>query len=78
MSTIKLSEGQWNDIYQRIANEYREKPSVLIITEVRKRELGFSVRRHRFWVPERDEYEEQIHLDFTDREMATWFRLKYL
>lgn len=78
MTTIKLSELQWGEIYTRIAREYSHKPSVLMLREVGRRELGYTVRRHRWWDFEIEEYREEIHLDFDDPAWATQFRLKYL
>ena len=86
MTTIKLSEDVWNSIYLRLAREHADRPSVLIIREVGRRELGFTVRRHREWVPDErlkfgrpgGDFQEEIHLDFDDPAMATLFRMKYL
>jgi hypothetical protein len=45
-----------------------------------KRTLGFTVRRHREYVPKMSGgyYEEQIHLDFYDEGAITLFRLTYI
>ena len=64
-----------------------------MISYVCKRELGFTVRRHRgleqhdetTWAVMKSEgwdnryyYQEQIHLDFYNLSQQTWFVLKYL
>jgi hypothetical protein len=85
---IQLDEEQWLIIYNRIAQEY--PASVLLISSARKKELGFTVRKHREWVsrnrgdiwgtPEsRTGYtKEWVCLDFYDDVKETWFRLKFL
>jgi hypothetical protein len=83
MATIRLSLEQWNEIYNRLAEEYQHKPSVIIIAEVRRRVLGFRVRRHRDnfqRIPDIGvvDYDECICLDFDTAEQATFFRIKYL
>jgi hypothetical protein len=75
--SIHLSTDEWNKIRRRIKKEYQiEKPSILLIKSVLKRELGFSVRLHSEWV--NDNRRESIYLDFYDDALETMFRLKYL
>ena len=84
----KLSE--WDRIQDRLSEEYGAK---IMISYVCKRELGFTVRRHKGLVPHSKEnweimkaegwdnryhYEDQIHLDFYSPSAQTWFVLKYL
>jgi hypothetical protein len=84
----KLSD--WDLILDRLSEEYGTK---IMISYVCKRELGFTVRRHKGLVPHSKEnweimksegwdhryhYEEQIHLDFYSQSAQTWFVLKYL
>ena len=84
--TIKLTSKEWAMIRQRLVVEYKMKPSVLIMRDVMKRELGFTTRYHREWVPEEGvgqydgygNWEESIILDFYNDEKETFFRLKYL
>ncbi len=87
MTTIVLSESVWSDIYERLADEYQCRPSVLLIRSKMKETLGFTVRRHRNLVEtngpagEHDRFghwQEEIHLDFYNEQQLTWFRLKYL
>jgi hypothetical protein len=75
---IKLSEAEWSPIYNSIAREF--PASYLLIRDVQRRELGFTVRRHQAWVPKMDGgyYGTEIHLDFYDEAKETWFRMKYL
>lgn len=85
--SIKLTEKEWKVLRRRLAEEYKWKPSVLIIRDVMRRELGFTTRYHREWVPDPGsagaydgygQYVEFIYLDFFDDEKETFFRLKYL
>lgn len=81
---------EWSMIQQRLIDDHGPK---IAISYVCKRELGFTVRRHKGLVPHSDEtweimkiegwhnryhYEDQIHLDFYDPAQQTWFVLKYL
>ena len=85
---IKLKESCWLPLYEHLAREYKNEPSVLIIREKMRRVLGCTVRRHREWVnptaevgarPDhaRGHYQEWICLDFYDDRLETWFQLKY-
>lgn len=77
---IKLTLTEWAAIRERLVQEY--PPSVIIIREVMKRELGFTVRRHREWIeqPGHEGYypRDNIYLDFYNDNQETFFRLKYL
>lgn len=81
-STIKFTEQEWAVIYNKIADRYKDNPSVLLIRNKMKRTLGFTVRRHREYVPKMSggyyDYEEHIHLDFYDEGAMTLFRLTYI
>jgi hypothetical protein len=81
---------QWSDIQAQLVADYGAR---IAISFVCKRELGFTVRRHKGLVPHpqaeweimkkegwdhRYHYEDQIHLDFYDQAQQTWFVLKYL
>lgn len=78
---IRLHPKEWRPIRNRLREEYSWKPSVMMIREVMKRELGFTTRLHKFWVEDGDMgsgYKEFVCLDFYDDAMETHFRLKYL
>jgi hypothetical protein len=79
---IKLTEKQWATVHDRLAQEYRDRPSVLIIRSVMRRELGFTVRRHTEWWPNNNGKTYRpitvIVLDFYNAHSLTFFRLKYL
>ncbi len=74
---ITLTDREWNKIRKQIKEEYAWKPSVLMIREVMKRELGFTTRYHKKWESQTG-YIETIYLDFYDDASESWFRLKYL
>jgi hypothetical protein len=74
---LTLTAGEWREIRKRLNEEYKWKPSVLIIREVMKRELGFVTRYHQIYSHEHGR-QEIIYLDFYDDAMETLFRLKYL
>ena len=76
-NTIKLTEAEWADIYNKIARRYMSTPSVLLIREKMKSTLGFVSRRHREY-DEQTGYTYSIHLDFYSEEAMTMFRLTYL
>lgn len=81
---------EWSEIQQQLTADFG--PSIAI-SFVCKRELGFTVRRHKGLVPHpqaeweimksqgwdhRYHYEDQVHLDFYSESAKTWFVLKYL
>lgn len=72
---ITLSDREWNKLRPKVFADY--PISVMLIREVMKRELGFTVREHR-WYTEQHGYQNNICLDFYDDSKETWFRLKYL
>lgn len=74
---IILTEPEWRNIRKQLKQEYEWKPSVLMIREVMKRELGFTTRYHTIWSQQRGT-EERVCLDFYDDVKETWFRMKYL
>lgn len=86
MSVIKLSLKDWASINSRIREEYKDMPSVYLIRNKMKCELGFTVRNHRELVTSPEDpnhysfryYQHEIHLDFYDEGMEIFFRLKYL
>lgn len=74
---LSLTASEWKNIRRQLKEEYNWKPSVFMIREVMKRELGFTVRFHSVY-EEQTGYVEFIYLDFYDDAKETWFRLKYL
>lgn len=84
MAVVKLSLEQWAKIHSDLVKN--NKPSTMLIRTVMKRELGFTVRRHKEWVREDGvgqydgygDWLEEIHLDFYDPQKELLFRLKYL
>lgn len=81
---------QWSELQAQLVADYGAK---IAISFVCKRELGFTVRRHKGLVPHpqaeweimksqgwdhRYHYEDQVHLDFYSEAAQTWFVLKYL
>jgi hypothetical protein len=81
---------QWSDLQARLVEDFGAK---IAISFVCRRELGFTVRRHKGLVPHpqaeweimkregwdhRFHYEDQVHLDFYSESAKTWFVLKYL
>jgi hypothetical protein len=81
---------EWEPIQYQLGLDYGTK---IMISYVCKRELGFTVRRHKgleehpkeIWEVMKGEgwnhryhYQEQIHLDFYNAAAQTWFVLKYL
>jgi hypothetical protein len=81
--SIKLTDEEWMHIRKQLKEEYECKPSVLIVRDVMRRELGFTTRYHTEWVPDPGydgygQYKEFVFLDFFNDEKETFFRLKYL
>jgi hypothetical protein len=74
MSCITLTHAEWTPILAQIKTEHR--PSVFLIRDAMKRELGFTVREHTWY--DYKGYKTDIRLDFYTESAHTWFRLKYL
>ena len=74
---ITLEAREWNRIRKRLKEEYAWKPSIFMIREVMRRELGFTTRYHREWDNQTGST-EYICLDFYSDDAESWFRLKYL
>ena len=81
---------EWSVLFRQILKEYG---APIAISFVCKRELGFTVRRHKGlethtdveWEVMKSEgfhnryhYEDQVHLDFYNEAQQTFFVLKYL
>ena len=72
---------EWFTIRDKIKQDFGE--TIFAISWRLKRELGFTVRHHRGLVPwfedaGRFSYQDQIHLDFYDESVMSWFVLKYI
>ena len=76
--SIRFTVEEWEQLKLKLVKEHELKPSIFMIREVMKRELGFTTRTHREWTPEMVHYQEHILLDFWNDEKETFFRLKYL
>jgi len=74
---ITLTAREWAKIRVKIYEEYHWKPSVFMIRETMKRELGFTTRYHKTYSHQHGS-QEIIYLDFYNDAMETLFRLKYL
>ena len=74
---LTLDAREWAKIRVKIYEEYHGKPSVLLIREVMKRELGFVTRYHQTYSHQHGS-QKIIYLDFYNDAMETLFRLKYL
>ena len=73
--TLTLSEKQWAEIYQQIADDYGQ--ATVIISWRLRDTLGFRVRRYRWYDPQHGTNRD-IRLDFDTESQAVFFRLKYL
>ena len=76
--SIQFTVGEWTQLRLKMTKDHELKPSVFMIREVMKRELGFTTRVHRQWDPGMVNYQEHVVLDFWNDEKETFFRLKYL
>jgi hypothetical protein len=74
---IALTVKEWADIRNRLREDYAWKPSIFMIRDTMRRELGFLPRFHRVY-HEQTGYTETVCLDFYDDSIETMFRLKYL
>jgi hypothetical protein len=77
---LTFKENEWATIFAKIKEEYKDTPSVYLVSYVTKRELGFTIRRHSDYVigpGGSTRWSEIICLDFYDDAMETFFTLKY-
>jgi hypothetical protein len=74
---LTLTASEWRKIRKQLKEEYVWKPSIFLIRETMKRELGFTTRYHKTYSHQHGT-QEIIYLDFFDDAKETWFRLKYL
>lgn len=77
MKPIELTQAEWAGIHRKLAKRYEQRPSVLLIRNKMREELGFTVRRHRVYHEQRGSV-ETILLDFYSEQAATMFRMTYL
>lgn len=75
---ITLTVKEWTGIRKKIKEDYRWKPSVMMIRSSMRDELGFTPRLHSEWNESKHRLEETVFLDFYNNEKETLFRLKYL
>ena len=76
--SIQFTPEEWAQLKLEMTKDHELKPSVFMIREVMKRELGFTTRMHRQWDPGMVNFQEYVLLDFWNDEKETFFRLKYL
>ena len=74
---LTLTVDEWTRIRKQLKAEYNWKPSIFLIRDTMKRELGFLPRYHRTYSEQRGS-EEVVYIDFFDEQMESIFRLKYL
>ena len=74
---LSLTVKEWTRIRKRLREEYHWKPSIFMIREVMKRELGFTTRYHTSYTPQSGTI-EVVYLDFYEDSAESYFRLKYL
>ena len=74
--TLVLTEHKWNTIYNQIRQEHGD--SVVLLSWKLKETLGFSVRRHRDYDPDKGHMVCDIRLDFYNQTAVTFFQIKYL
>ena len=72
---ITLSKPEWEQIKTQLSRDWPR--SYVVMRGVMKRELGFTVREHR-WYSDQHGTQRQVFLDFYDDVKETWFRLRYL
>lgn len=70
-SMIVISQDQWGILWKRLGCDYPQK--VLLLRANLKKELGFVYRFH--W--DYRTRETNVHLDFYDQRLMSWFVLKY-
>lgn len=76
MKPIELSDLEWTAVCDKLSVRYADRPSILLIRDKMKRELGFTIRYHT--AQSNGWPDTRIFLDFYSDEAATMFRLTYL
>ena len=74
---LTLTPNEWKYIRNKLKEDYAWKPSVFMIRETMRRELGFTPRFHSEYT-DQSGYIEVVCLDFYSDEAETFFRMKYL
>jgi hypothetical protein len=74
---ITLTDREWKRVYKELKDDYANSPSMFLIRDKMKRELGFTPRFHSEWKTTVG-YVETVYLDFYNDASESWFRLKYL
>jgi len=87
MKAVILKHREWDQIFAKIKSEYAATPSVYLMRNKMREQLGFTVREHVKYNEQDVEYDSnsdwrdyrsQIHIDFYDETARTMFVLKYL
>ena len=75
---ITLTVAEWNKIQDQLLDDWPK--SHVIMRDVMRRELGFTVRKHDVWLGQDPGmgFATMVYLDFFDDAKETWFILKYL
>jgi hypothetical protein len=78
MKHLELTQDEWHRVRERIRDMFGN--SMLMLRGRMKRELGFTPRDHRKWVPKMDGgyHDVVVHIDFYTEEARTFFMLSYL
>lgn len=88
MKSLILKHREWEQVFAKIKEEYADTPSIYLMRNKMRTQLGFTVREHQ---QEYDydsvnysldddwrDYRSQIHIDFYSEAARTMFVLKYL
>ena len=87
MKSLILKHREWERIFAKIKEEYADTPSIYLMRNKMRTQLGFTVREHRNYNEQDVEYDlnndwrdyhSQIHIDFYSEAARTMFMLKYL
>jgi hypothetical protein len=75
--TIRMSVAKWIILKTQLTQDYGA--NVFLISWKMRKQLGFTVRHHEYWVKinDRNCHREDVCLDFWDPAMQTLFLLKY-
>mgnify|MGYP006268520013 CR=1 FL=1 len=78
MKAVVFTPDYWHrKLFPRLIEEHGK---AIRISYVCKQRLGFTVREHRAPISDDGhiwDYQHEIHLDFYDEQMRTWFILRY-
>jgi len=76
MTTVVLSHDTWTKIRQQIDADYGR--AVAMVSWKLQETLGFTVRHHCGHNVWKKRFEDDIRLDFVNKDALTFFQLKYL